>query len=465
MSESVAYQKELDYSQKVVSGSNYKFTKILPQQGGGDITVQANNSVEIMFDVPVQCFNLSKSTIDFDLTFAAVANQMTAIHMGIPPIRRLSLYTRGGVYLCDLQNFQQYWKMTKNLINKTEAFNCLPTAGFGGTADAAKLKGLSIFNNPSNTLRAQAVTDSADNGTKITDAIASDNASFRRNFQTELSYISTIANTAIALTCQLRLGKIPFSLFSVNRNFYASEALVLRAEIESHSNFCFQHDTNVATFQNVAAFTGVVTMQKLCLYLAVENNEAVRSSIIQKANSSGLSFTIPYSQLFRQDLLNGTSASVNLKINRGMGQRLLRVISAESSTTDTLASRCNFNNYDGSKVQSFYTTIDSVRQQAENLESKKGTDYKYNQKYIKDTPLEVMPEYYTECPSHIDDFSGCGSLTNAPEHDLMVTGLDLSAELLWGKVIDTKVAAAHTENMIVVCQKTISSSPQGIVVM
>jgi hypothetical protein len=111
-------------------------------------------------------FNLSKSFLRYSISVPADAGHCNAILLGIPPIRRLSLSTRGGQYLADINNFQEFWKMTKNLVTPTEVFNSYPSLGFGNTLAAAQLSGLCLHNNPSNALPATVSADGVANATK-----------------------------------------------------------------------------------------------------------------------------------------------------------------------------------------------------------------------------------------------------------------------------------------------------------
>jgi hypothetical protein len=473
MENKIAFAQPIDYAQKVSSAPKYGLTKILQQSGGGNVSITPNSSVEAVFDLPAQVYNLSKSYIDFTVSCAAPAqaDQTLASHVDIPPVRRLSLYTRSGLYLCDIQSFQHYWKMCSNIITKADEVNAMGSPAVASSLAGAQVIGVLNYIQSSNALAATAPVDAnTAHGAKINsaDPPAVDNASTkRRAYQSQASFVTAATNNqGLHVNCRLELGRLPFTIFNVNRDMYTTEALQLRVEFEAYDNFMFGH-TAAATLVgpvSISGYANAPTMSNLAFYLAVEQNQGVRQSIMEKVNSSGLSLTIPYVNIYRQVLGANTSSSVNYKINRGHGQRLLRVISGESLTADTLSRRCNFYNFNAPKTESFYTTIDSIRQQSENLLPAQSMDYKYNQAKIKGTPLEVSSEYYTQCPVHIDDWSACDSLIQAPEADLTVCGLPLDQEIVWGKVIDAKTAVDTTLNAVIVTQKTLMSSSQGVVI-
>lgn len=473
MESKIQFNESLDYAPKVSSAPKYGLTKILQQSGGGNVAISANSSVESIFDIPAQVFNLSKSFIDFTVTCPASGNpgQTLGAMLDIPPIRRLSLYTRGGLYLCDIQNFQHFWKMTSNLSTMTDQMNSAGSPAYGSTVAVALQEGFVNFIQPANALPGTAPQSMATyHGAKIDSANppAVDNATVqRRAYQTQAQFCtSAVQNEALNLSCRLHLGRVPFSIFSVNRDLYTTEALQLRVEFEAYDNFLFGH-TAAATLVgpvSVSTYNVAPSLNNLAFYLAVEQNQGVRQSIMDKVNSSGLSMVIPYVNIYRQVLGTNTSSSVNYKINRGHGQRLLRVISAESLTSDTLTSRCNFYNWLAPKTQSYYTTIDSIRQQSENLLPASSLDFRYNYSKLKGCPLEVSAEYHTQCPVHIDDWSACNSLIESAEMDLTICGLPLDQEVVWGKVIDVKTAVDTTLNAVIVTQKSLMSSAQGVVI-
>ena len=482
MTTQVVYDKSIDYSQKVSSSPIYKYTKILQQTGGGSAPLSLNSSSEAIFDIPSSVLNFSKSFIRFVLyqpaaQIAGAGDNSNSFMTGIPPIRRVSLYTRNGQYLLDINNFQMHWKMCKNLVTKLDEFQAYPSHGESSTIEVAKRSGLCIFNNPSNNTTFLPSDNSAipvaahvSHAGKINNALALDmGTTERRGFQTESVYSTAGLDNAGGgggnsfLNCELRFGKIPFSIFSVDKDLYFSEILQLRIEFEQTSNFAFKH-TAVTTLAGPSNPAGV-TLTELALYLALEGNESIKQSIMQKVLTEGMNLLIPYPYLYRISIGTNASASVSQRINAGMGQRLLRIISAPSLTADSLTSRCNLYNHAGVKHTDFFTTIDSQRVEPENLNASLGDDYKYNYRYIKQTGLAVQQEYYTESPIHINDFSGCDSLLESKDKDLTVCGLPLTQEVLFGKVYNTKATSDQTENVVVVCQRTLSSTGQGVMVV
>lgn len=115
---------EIDYTRKIVEHGSYEWTKILPITGGQTVALSSTSTAETMFEIPTKMVNLARSHLAFDLCFQApAAGIANFIHAdGLPMIDRLSLYTRGGVYLCDINNYNYFSKMTTKYTMSMEDF-------------------------------------------------------------------------------------------------------------------------------------------------------------------------------------------------------------------------------------------------------------------------------------------------------------------------------------------------------
>jgi hypothetical protein len=510
---SVSYQASINYEQKVASAPYYSYTKILQNNGGNEVKLTASASQTSQFDIPSQVYNLSKSFLRFDLIFPAIPADNTAgatfrahkMLTKIPPIRRLSLMTRSGRMVADIPNFQHYWMLSKNLIVHKDDFANYPPTGVGqvlnqtsanATAtNSATNNGVCLFNNPCYAGPTQALASALQsNGVTILQGAANEDPEReidsikRQPINTELQVITSTANASgaasetLALTCEFRFNKCGFSFFSVNRDFYTTEALQLWVEWEGFDSFTFNSSGLAAQAAAIAPTLRLPlsnsqppSLVNLELYMAIEMNEGVRQSVMAKVATGGLAMTIPYTTVLMQGLGNQASASVNYKINRGHGERLLRVISAENvtetKTGDTLSGRCLFNNFDQKSnagqngiTTVFNTQLDSKRIQIQDLDVRKADDYRFNYPKIKNTILSNIQEYYTNCPVHIDDWSACDDLTEAPEKDLQNCGLDLTAEKLWTKYIQQKPTRGTNMVTLIVTQKTLISGPEGVMI-
>lgn len=474
MESKISVAKELDYQTKINSSPLYRYQIVTQSQGGGNTVSLNQSSTQLTyFDLPPEVvWNASKSFFTWQITYpTAAAANYTVAYMDIPPIRRIRLQTRGQKVLCEINNFQYYWKMCSNLTKWTDEFNSLSTGGYGATLAAATANGVWLYDNPSNALPSTAIAGNTPNGAKVyySGGWAVDNTTvFRRAYQTQLQLAMGAAEGAFTMNCHLNLGMIPFSFFSVNRDFYSTESLQMLVEWESYDNFCwFSVGGAPITAPISVSGVGAPTVANYLLYTAVESNPVIANEMRSKVLSSGFSQLIPYPTFVQLNLpANATSGSVQFRINRANGIRLLRILSAEAISNSSLSTRCNFYNNEGLITQDYYTSLNTQRLQQSDCNNANGTDWVYNEKYFRDTPFSNYQEWTTQCPVHVDDFSGIDSLADANEYDLNVCGIDLSVEQLWTKFLSsiTNLSAVGgvQENFVIVCQANLVSSATGV---
>ena len=124
-----------DYSLKSqIVKPKYKFSKIYENAGQRviDTTQQGQSSI---FELPASaCYNLSRSLIRFNMTVAAAgAARFNFLRVDqLTPIYQMQLYTRSGVYLCDLHNVDRYSKITLKSDTKIDEAEVRDSTGVSG---------------------------------------------------------------------------------------------------------------------------------------------------------------------------------------------------------------------------------------------------------------------------------------------------------------------------------------------
>ncbi len=102
----------LIYEQLPHTYGTYQLTKITQQNGSQVAANSVSGGTESIFEISPKVVNFSKSVLQFTL---APVNAVTFNWLytdGIACIRQLQLFTRSGVYLCDIQDFDRYTNMT-----------------------------------------------------------------------------------------------------------------------------------------------------------------------------------------------------------------------------------------------------------------------------------------------------------------------------------------------------------------
>ena len=105
---------QLDYKKETFIHPTYKLNKILPQSGSQTVTINTGGN-DTIFEIPAsKAFNLARSLLCFNIAPLTAGAYYYAYKDVFTPIRQLQLYTRGGIYLCDLNELPNYSKFVKS---------------------------------------------------------------------------------------------------------------------------------------------------------------------------------------------------------------------------------------------------------------------------------------------------------------------------------------------------------------
>ena len=137
--------------------------------------------------------------------------------------------------------------------------------------------------------------------------------------------------------------------------------------------------------------------------LAVESNQDLRTMVINKVASGGLSYLIPYVQAFKNSN-SGQSQNISIQLDQGNGRSLMKVYHAVYNSLellDTMYDHANCGTIAGvsdtavngvvnQKVASYYTQLNGKRSQDINIDctSYSGTpllDYMSHERQIRES--------------------------------------------------------------------------------
>ncbi|MFM7859786.1 MAG: hypothetical protein ACKO96_49605, partial [Flammeovirgaceae bacterium] len=250
-----------------------------------------------MIELPAgKGYNLANSVLYFNLAFSASgAGNFNWLPVDFcPVIHRIQLYTRGGVNLADITNLHKYL----NLVQKVELKN-----------ERLANRSQTDFLYPNNSLPS---TAPALRPSTSTAAVVQ--PSFKAYVEPSYAVVGAANNATPSNLYQLKLGDIPHSIFSLDKDLYFNEVLVLRIEFASGQSFAWYStaNTNPAVGPSVAIATNI-TISKLSLYLAIETDEVIVQELRNKVNSTGLNVLIPYVWQFKNPISTSTSHNVSLR--------------------------------------------------------------------------------------------------------------------------------------------------------
>jgi hypothetical protein len=330
MSESHLVPEQLNYHRKSYAGPKYKFSRIVPLSGNQQIDIPISSTAEVLMEIPTNVFNsaVSKLFADGAISAQGAGNHPWMHCDGMPLLSEVDLYTRSGVYLCQLPNFQNYMKVVRKLYT---------------SKDELKSNDRSSFLFPANVMN------------NAVPLITPSNGSGSVNYEENAYVISTAglgqaANTQINFTLEMKLGAIKKTIFALNKDIVFPDIIVFRL-LFGPANKCVYtsgsgNDPTAGTpaLPTAQAFiapcpttgTGVIRLYNLTLFLATEKNEDLAQSVRALVNSAnGLNLLIDFPYSYKQNL-SGTSQSLSLRFNRGHGKNLLEVTSSAFNNTESL---------------------------------------------------------------------------------------------------------------------------------
>jgi hypothetical protein len=121
----VVISKSLDYKIQASSVPKYKKHRIYPVSGGLNAQASESGGTELMIEIPAgKAFNLSETVFygTYNIPAQGVDNYSWLPVDHFPFIRELQLYTRGGVYLCNISNLAKYLKLSQKISTNNKDF-------------------------------------------------------------------------------------------------------------------------------------------------------------------------------------------------------------------------------------------------------------------------------------------------------------------------------------------------------
>ena len=422
----------LDYKQTQVSHSEYKLAKLLQQSGGESLTITAAQQTSI-FEIPAVGFNLSKSQLRFTATPSAAGNaRFNFLTRDALPIDRMELYTRAGVYLCDISNFSQFSKSA--IKSETDLKTHLT-------------KSSQDFMKPCDAL-GTAPEGKRPNNTGVSKVYS------------EPQYVE-VGDDNTATPVQQRiitLGDIKNTIFSVNKSLHmGNEVLLLRITWSPYQAWGWHCDSATDPTSDATALGGNIALTNVSMYLSQEMNPMVLAGLSSQIQQAGMTVSIPFVHSYKTNL-TGTSHAVSLRFSRGHGKKLQKIIHASYPNAETLNNRFNTTNVAGAKITRYYTLLNNRRVQEFDLEAN-STDYLTLKEYLHDSVVQNQGVFDFNW-AHVEDWTG-------GEKDLAdsgkQSGLDLSIEQKYDVYLTTGGALNHYD--FAVCTKDLMVNASGVQVM
>lgn len=410
-------------------------TKVHQQTGGQAITITTSSS-ESIFELPAQCINLSKSSISY-MTVTPDPGATVKVNWlfrdVIAHIRQIQLYTRGGTFLCDINNVDKYSSVA---LKVDQLARDTPTTDLADPDTRADTFGCRASSAQSN------YTPAGEN------IPGQDTAQF---LQIGQDSTATVSNMNVPLS--LFKGTI----FELDKDLFFNEVVLLKVTWNDYLSHGFFSESLTAPQTNAAAIAANIAVTKLTLYVAVETNPIICAGIIGRVQSGTFVMNIPYVHGYKTNAGSTSAQNVSIRLNRAHGKFLKKIYHILYHATESVATRYNHSNIAGAICSQYYTAVNNRRRQEFNVLVADNDDWVLNREYFKGTLLSDANNYRTSwfIMDKFDDM-----LCKASD-GCVDSGLALDIETKYDLTMTTS-AAAHNHYTFAVVSRAMAITPQGI---
>jgi|688.fasta_scaffold60564_6 hypothetical protein len=461
---------QLNYSKNKLIHPFYKLSRVLPLSGSQTTTITSSGGQEVLFEIPSKCFNLARSYLSFDMTPAAggALNFNNVFADCLAPVRQIQVYTRGGLYLCDINEVGVYTQIVSKAETKLDDFM---TYDRGDGREGTSL-GSGHFNG---IMKPSGVVVGSNPRWNIANSLAYPYLG-QDYIENDYFISGTTVNTAgPSISYRIPLYLIRNSLLSLDKDLLFDEVLIFRLVFGSSSRVVTCSTTANAPFTGPTAFTGSITVNNLQMLLSIEQNQDVINSLRDKMRSpEGLQILLPYIYTNKSSL-SGTSQSITLRYNRAHGINLQKIYYSVYHANESSNTAYDHGNYDmgnpitnvaaPSKISSFYTMLNNQRNQEFDVRCHPTSeDYLLLKEKIKGSVILSSGQYNYNW-FWMEDFTTPSSPLEQPlqptEEVNMAQGIDLSVEQKYDW-FGTMVAGNYNHYAFSITQKILSINANGI---
>lgn len=285
----------------------YRFLRVpLNNITGSQITVGATTSQLLEWKLPNAVYNLAQSYIGYSVGIVSqgATPNYGNIHADCLEIATNAYFgTAGGLDLCNLNYVNRYTKVWRKA--RTPFSEYISNDASSQLAPCNELKGVNTIGG---------------GGVPLVNYL-------------EPKYLDIKDAGVLNVNRMFPLKGIIDTIFSIDKDLYFPTDMYVRLTAGVGNQIAFHATANPATAPTTAALVGDVTIKNIYLYLAVEQNDLIVQSVMNKVLTSGLKLTIPYTTAFRNTVGSG-AANVQISLTQQYGRKLKRMINTFWNITE-----------------------------------------------------------------------------------------------------------------------------------
>ncbi len=451
----IATSDQINYKQRLFSHPQYALAPQFSNTFGQAVQLTTGQT-PVTIIVPPECFNLSESHLQYTVNLPA--NTTNFIWRCLQPLAEIShiqFYSGSNMWMVDIDNLQNYLSILLKREQSREDF-------LSNSSETGIYQSNSVVN----------VVPALRNSTVLTANTANGAANPSSVNYTEPGYfaVSSAVNTVVSYVVNFPLRLIKNSLFSINKDLYFGQTTYLKLYFGPMSKiaYCSSSAANPSAGTKISYVTDVATAApsigpaigtpgaginyannvspiNVTLQLAIQTNQDLRTSLINKVSTEGLSYIIPYVQAYKTSNA-GSSQNVSIQLDAGNGRTLEKVYHAVYNSFEDMD--CAYDNANcqtvsnafastNSKVLQYYTQLNGQRIQQLTLDTTftgPFTDYMYNRSGIRGSILSNINVYQYNW-HHCDDWTGYGAKYDQSSSSNLVSGIPMGVQpLTWSFV-------------------------------
>jgi hypothetical protein len=312
---------------------------------GTTVSIGISSTNLIEFKLPAgQVFNLAQSYITYQYTIAALANNYAFSFENNQDLCQWIYFgDGGGLGICDLNYCDRYTSVIMPLkTSQTE----METRDISNTLYVT------------NQINTQNVLPFSQDG--LTTGTTNSSADSMQEPQ-YLRY-STGPNTALTVTRVLPLSSFKDTFVGLNKDSIFARDMYLRMNTQFGNRLGFYSTGTANPNVNATAINATnnpaMSYTNVALFLAIEENSVICSSLRSALAAGSIKYKIPYTYTYR---LAGTGSASNMSITitRQFGHKLKRMLYSCFSGSETSNYSFDHSNVNGTKIATLQSSIDS----------------------------------------------------------------------------------------------------------
>jgi hypothetical protein len=458
-SSNIVTSDELNYDQKLFSHSQTKYNAQFPNTFGQAISLGASQT-PVTINIGPNVFNMGEAILNYTVNIPAGAAYVWYHRQALPGISHIQYYANNSMYILDLDNVANYCDIVIKKETSRQDFLSLDP----------NLNNIGQSNSPVNVVPAL-----RNSNTTVANApnLAANPSSVN---YTEPAYFS-VSNNALPVTLNVsfKLNLLKNTWFSCAKEMYCPLTTYLKIYFGPVSKLCYYSTSNASPSAGVkTSYTGAATITNLQLMLPIETNENIIALMMNKVQTSGLKFIIPYPVAFKNSNSTQTQ-TISIQFDGTNGQTLQKVIHSVYNSTEDLDMAFDHANNDvvagaaaSPKVQLYYTMLNSKRQQDLTLDCTSTgpyLDYLQNRKYLEGSIISNQNVYAYNW-HHTDDYCQFGSDYDQNNTGNLIAGVPLGlSPLTWAFYGQTMRANAFQHYTWAIFSKKMIIEPTGQIIV